>query len=118
MRKLGVLGLILLALSFVALASENNFGIRDVSKITFNEPIRIGTALLPAGDYVVRHSMEGEDHIMAFERARSKDVFKVKCNLVPLAKKAERNETVYEVTGNERVLHELVFRGDTAKHVF
>jgi len=118
MRNFRILGLLLLAFSFVAFASDNKLGIHDVSRVTFNDPIRIGATLLPAGNYVVRHTMEGQDHIMAFERVNSKDVFKVKCTLVPLAQKAERNETVYEVSGNERVLHELVFRGDTAKHVF
>jgi hypothetical protein len=118
MRNLKYFGLFLLVLSFVAVAADNNLGIRDVNRITFHEAIRIGTTDMPAGDYVVRHSMDGENHMMAFERVNSKDVFKVKCTLVPLQQKAERNQTVYEVSGNVRVLHELEFRGDKAKHVF
>lgn len=119
MRFLKVVGLFLVFLSMFAVASENKMGIHDVSRITFNTPVRIGANVLPAGRYLVRHTMEGQDHVMAFERLNSKDVFKVKCTLVPLAHKADNDLTVYEMTaGNEKVLHELVFAGDSAKHVF
>lgn len=118
MRVLRICGLFLIVLSVVALASENKLGIHEVSRVSFSTPVRIGANLLPAGEYVIRHSMEGEDHIMAFQRVDSKDVFKVKCTLVPLTKKADKDQSIFEITGNERVLHELQFRGDRAKHVF
>jgi hypothetical protein len=36
-----------------------------------------------------------------------------------LAQKADHNQTVYSLDANNvRTLQELVFRGDTAKHVF
>jgi hypothetical protein len=39
--------------------------------------------------------------------------------LVPLTAKAERNEKIFDLNAaNERVLHELVFKGDLARHVF
>ncbi len=117
-----VLGMFLciLTLACVAIAEKPTLGIREVSRITFATPLRVGTALLPAGDYLVRHTMDGQDHIMVFESVKTKQVqVKVKCTLVPLAQKAERTETVYQINAaNERVLQELVFRGDTAKHVF
>lgn len=119
MRFLRVLGLLMLALCVVALAKDNSMGIHEVSRVTFDAPIHIGTALLPAGDYVVRHTMEGQDHIMVFQRKPGKEEFKVKCTLVPLAKRAEQDQTIYQFNAsNERVLQELVFHGDTAKHVF
>jgi hypothetical protein len=63
--------------------------------------------------------MEGEEHIMVFQRAGSKDEFKVKCTLVPLTEKASQDRKIYQMNaGNEKVLQELVFRGDMAKHVF
>ncbi|HEV2401574.1 MAG TPA: hypothetical protein VGS27_31850 [Candidatus Sulfotelmatobacter sp.] len=118
MRFLKMLGLFLVFLSITALAA-NKLGIHDVGRITFSSPVRVGSNLLPAGEYVVRHTMEGQDHVMAFESLKNKEVFKVKCTLEPLTQKADQDKTVYEVTSsNERVLHELVFRGDTAKHVF
>ena len=121
MRLLKVLAMLLcmLALGSIALAATNKMGIHDVSKVTFDTPIRVGTALLPAGDYEVRHTMEGQDHVMVFQRIHGKEGTKVKCNLVPLAQKAPHNQTIYVVNAsNEKVLQELTFRGDSAKHVF
>lgn len=108
-----------LALGSIAMARENSMGIHDVSRVTFVAPVRVGTALLPAGDYVVRHTMEGQDHVMIFQRVHGKEQVKVKCTLVPLAKKAEKDLSIYQLNAaNERVLQELVFKGDSAKHVF
>jgi hypothetical protein len=119
MRFLKVLGLFLLALSAIAVAKENKLGIHEVSRVTFDMPIHIGTTLLPAGQYVVRHTMDGTEHVMVFQRVPNKQEFKVKCTLVPLPRKAERDESIYKINAaNERVLQELVFRGDFAKHVF
>jgi phage terminase large subunit GpA-like protein len=121
MRSLRVLVIIacVLALGSMVFAGENSMGVRDVSSVTFVAPMRVGAVLLPAGQYVIRHTMEGQEHIMVFQQARSKDEVKVKCTLVPLKTKAEQNQTIYQLNAsNERVLQELVFRGDTAKHVF
>jgi hypothetical protein len=126
MRSLKVVGILvcILALGSMAAAggssNDRTMGIREVSRVTFVAPIRVGTALLPAGDYLVRHTMEGQDHVMVFEPVKGKvPETKVKCNLVPLTQKAEQNRIIYQMNAaNERVLQELVFRGDTAKHVF
>jgi len=122
MRFLRAIGLFVcvLALCSIAVAKENNLGIHEVTHVTFSEPTRVGSVLLPAGDYVVRHTMEGQDHVMVFEHGRNRTVVvKVKCTLVPLAQAANHSETVVVVnTANERVLQEMVVRGDKAKHVF
>ena len=56
---------------------------------------------------------------MIFQNPRSKTPFKVNCTLVPLGHKACQDQSRFELqSGSERILHELVFRGDTAKHVF
>jgi hypothetical protein len=122
MRVVRMLSMLLCVLAFVSLAAagEKALGIRNEYRVTFVAPIRVGTALLPAGDYKILHTMEGQDHIMVFQpvRGNAPDV-KVKCTLVPLAQKADHDRTTYELSaGNERVLQELVFRGDRAKHVF
>jgi len=111
--------LVLMMVSMAA-SEEKNLGIRDVARVTFVAPTRVGNTLLPAGDYLVRHTMEGQEHFMVFQAVRGKTPeVKVKCTLIQLAQKADRNETVYSLNAaNERVLQELVFRGDTAKHVF
>jgi len=122
MRFLKVLSVCALAFMFVssATAEDKNLGISDVSRVTFVAPMRVGTTLLPAGDYLVRHTMEGPEHIMVFQPVRGKGPeAKVKCTLVPLTQRADRTETIYSLNAaNERVLQELVFRGDSAKHVF
>lgn len=121
MRVQRVLGLFVCLLAMVGIVlAANNMGIRDNYRITFVAPVHIGTAVLPAGDYKIHHVMEGQEHIMVFQRAVGKGPeVKAKCTLVPLAKKAEKDSTIYFLNAaNERVLEELVFRGDTAKHVF
>ncbi len=107
-----------LAVCLFAGAADKNLGIQDTYHVTFDTPIRVGTALLPAGDYAIHHTMEGQDHIMVFQKGKEPAV-KVKCTLVPLPQKAAATETIYvRNAANERVLQELVFRGDAAKHVF
>jgi hypothetical protein len=119
MRFVKYLCLLLCAFSVIALAAENKMGIREVNRVNFQTPIQVGAISLPAGEYVVRHTMEGENHVMVFQLQKSnREEFKVKCTLVPLEQKAAQSQTIYEVKGNDRVLQELVFRGDTAKHVF
>ncbi|HUO14659.1 MAG TPA: hypothetical protein VMX38_06705 [Verrucomicrobiae bacterium] len=122
MRLMKVVGVMVcvLVVAFLAVAAKNGTGVRDSNHVTFVAPIRVGTTMLPAGDYVVRHTMEGQDHIMVFEPAKGKGLeVKAKCTLVPLTQKAERTETSYQMNAaNERVLQELVFQGETVKHVF
>jgi len=110
-----------LALGVFATAENNKYGVTDVAKITFSGPVRIGDAQLPAGEYEVRHTMEGENHIMVFRQLHVTNPAEVhvKCTLVPLSQKAERTAKTYTVNAsNEEVVQEIVFRGDTAKHVF
>lgn len=118
MRLLRFLGLLLCVCSVLAVAADNNLGIKEVNRVKFDNPVRIGSANLPAGEYTVRHTMQGEEHVMVFQRQIGKDEFKVKCTLVPLEQKALQTQTVYEIAGNERIVQEMVFRGDKAKHVF
>lgn len=120
LRVVGIFALCLSALTLVATAGQNNSGVSDVAHVKFATPVRVGAVLLPAGNYTVRHTMEGQEHVMVFQLAGSKaSEVKAKCTLIQLGKKADQTRTVYEVNAsNERVLRELVFRGDTAKHVF
>ena len=109
-----------LALTMLAVAGSMP-GVADVQKISFDAPIRIGDNLLPQGSYEVRHVMEGENHIMVFRDLNRKKAPEVrtKCTLVALGQKADQTQKVYTLnTKNEQVLQALIFRGDTAKHVF
>ena len=121
MYSLKVMALVLCILIVVPIAIAGaGFGVRETGKVDFASPTRVAGTLLPAGEYVVRHTMEGQEHVMVFQAVNHKvqDV-KAKCQLVQLGKKADQTRTVYQVNAaNERVLQELVFAGDTSKHVF
>lgn len=121
LKFLSVVALVVTLSVAVALAGSNKFGVADTQKITFIDPIRIGDTLLPQGNYSIQHQMEGNEHLMLFKQlgvAKPAQV-QVKCTLVPLATKADQTQKIYVVNAsNERVLRELIFRGDTAKHVF
>src|SRR5215467_6687643 len=94
----------ILALASFAVAG-NNLGIHDTGKVVFHSPTRVGGSLLPAGEYVVRHTMEGEEHVMVFQATDHKNVqdVKVKCQLVKLEKKADQTRTVFQLNAaNER----------------
>jgi hypothetical protein len=109
-----------LGVSVLASAGTNTMGVADQQKITFTGTVRIGDALLPKGDYEIRHVMEGDNHIMVFHLLNSKaqDV-RVKCALQPLGQKADQTQKIYTVnSANEQVMQAIIFRGDTAKHVF
>ncbi len=102
-------------------AAENKMGIADNYQVNFSEKVRVADTLLPKGKYEIRHVMEGSDHIMVFRQLGTKKPVEVraKCTLVPLSAKATKNQTTYILNAaNERVLQELVFKGDEAKHVF
>lgn len=107
-------------LAFGYKSKAENSGAREVNRVTFVAPIRVGGELLPAGDYVVRHTMEGVDHVMVFQSVNHKHAdVKAKCQLIDLGNKADQTRTVYELNAaKERVLQELVFGGDSVKHVF
>lgn len=102
-------------------SAENQLGIADKYRLSFSEKIRVADTLLPKGDYEVTHVMEGSNHIMVFRQLGTKKPAEVraKCTLVPLGTKADANQQLYVMNAaNERVLEELVFKGDQAKHVF
>ncbi|MGA9503537.1 MAG: hypothetical protein WBV31_03805 [Terriglobales bacterium] len=102
-------------------AAENEMGIADHYRVSFIQKVRVADTLLPQGNYEIRHVMEGSNHIMVFRQLGTKKPVEVraKCTLVPLGAKADRDQTVYILyAANERVLQELVFKGDRAKHVF
>jgi hypothetical protein len=116
-----VISICVLFLSVFAFAGQNAMGISDVYKVTFQEKIKVADTVLPAGDYQIRHVMEGATHIMVFRQLGvGKPVeVRAKCTLVPLAEKARNTKKTYVLNAaNERVLQELIFKGDLAKHVF
>jgi hypothetical protein len=123
MQTLKVLVLVVVCVLMVAVVASagENMGVANSQRVSFSGNVRIGDVLLPQGDYDVRHTMEGTDHIMVFTRvgAGKTVTARVKCSLVPLGEKSKTTEKKYTLNAaNEQVLQELVFRGDSAKHVF
>jgi hypothetical protein len=99
-------------------ATDSMTGVALKQQITFTAPIMVGGTLLPAGDYKLTHEMQGTEHFMVFKQIGGKAEVKAKCNLVPLNTTVKTTEQRYnENAKNERVLVEMQFRGDTAKHV-
>jgi hypothetical protein len=124
MRSVKTVALVVVCVLGVAVmlsAGPNKFGVADTRFVNFDEPISVGNIVLPKGEYRITHTMEGENHIMLFTQQRVKNPAeaRVKCTLVPLPAKAERNETFYtHDAANQHVLVEMTFKGDRAKHVF
>ena len=117
----GILTLICMFVLGTIATAENQMGIADKYQVSFSEKVLLANTVLPKGDYEIRHVMEGQDHIMVFHQLGTKKPVEVraKCTLVPLATPATESQKIYNLNAaNERVLHELIFKGDKAKHVF
>jgi len=120
-KSLALIVVCILSIALLASAAQYKFGIADTRHLTFTEPTRVGDVLLPKGDYEVTHTMQGADHIMLFKQLNTKQPVeaRVKCQLVPLTRKADQTQQEFVINAkNERVLHTLIFQGDTAQHVF
>ncbi len=112
-----LIGLVLVLIGSLA-AKDNSMGIATKQTINFTEPTVVAGSLLPAGDYNVTHEMQGQTHIMIFKQINGTAEVKAKCTLEPLASKASRSEQRFkENAKNQRVLVEMTFYGDKAKHV-
>ncbi|MBZ5566944.1 MAG: hypothetical protein LAN64_03745 [Acidobacteriia bacterium] len=120
MRKTALwVGIVILIIGAAAMAA-NQYGIADKRQVTFYNAVRVGDTLLPAGDYVVSHQMQGDEHIMVFTKTGKKVVeARVKCTLTPLSAPAVKTQIEYKMTAaNEQVLTRMVFQGDRAEHRF
>jgi len=110
--------LVVVGTATIIMAKDNPMGVAPKQEITFTAPTVVGGMLLPAGEYKVLHEMNGSEHIMVFKQVDGKAEVKAKCSLVPMDGKVKSTELRYtENAKNERVLVEMQFRGDTAKHV-
>ena len=121
LKLMVVIAVCVLGTSLLLSAKQNQYGVADSRQITFDTPMRVGDVLLPSGEYQVLHTMDGDMHVMVFKQLKTKNPSeaKIKCQIVPLQAKADQTQKTYIVNAsNERVLQTLVFRGDTAKHVF
>ena len=80
---------------------------------------RVGSTLLPAGEYRVTHEMQGTQHMLVMElKGKAKQTFKLPCSMQPLTKAAAQTEQHYRYEGKEKILVGLVFEGDKVFHAF
>jgi hypothetical protein len=111
----------ILMMCVLVAAEQNKFGVADTYQVSFAQNVRVADVVLPLGRYEIRHVMEGQEHIMVFRQLGTKKPAEVraKCTLVALPDTAKNDQKVFVLNAaNERVLRELVFKGDRAKHVF
>jgi hypothetical protein len=111
----------ILLMCVLAVAEPNKFGIAGTYQVSFAQNVRVADVVLPQGRYEIRHVMEGQEHVMVFRQLGSKNPIEVraKCTLVALPDRAKNDQKTFVLNAaNERVLRELVFKGDRAKHVF
>jgi hypothetical protein len=114
MRKTALLLLTVLGLGVMVWA-QAPAGFKDTRTVALAETAKVGTEVLPAGEYKVTHVMEGAEHIMIF-KARKQE-YRIKCNMEPLNAKAKVTQFEYKTEDGQRVLESMVFQGDTVKHV-
>ena len=121
--KVMLVALFVLCVSGLLVAANlNKFGVADQRSITFYDPVKVGDTTLPAGDYKVLHTMDGDNHVMVFEQQnvskKNQASVKVKCTLKALDKSADQNLIGYKNEGTNRILNFLQFKGDKAVHQF
>ncbi len=114
LKVLAILAVVAIAIS--ALAADVP-GVGRTYDLTVVNPVKVGSTTLQAGDYRVKHVMEGDKHIMVF-KLDGKEVVRVNCTMQPVEKRAEN--TMQEVTtaNGGRVLTAVTFAGEKVKHVF
>ena len=101
-----------------ALAKNKTLGIDEQHYLVLSAPTLVGGTLLPAGNYNVKHQMNGQTHVMIFKQVNGTAEAKVNCTLVPLKGKADTDTVRFTMNSkNQRVLQEMTFGGDSATHV-
>jgi len=113
--KIATALLLLTAVSAMA-ADASNADINKSWKLTLYHATRVGSALLPAGEYKVQHLKDGGQHVLVF-KADKKEMARVGCTMESLPKKTAMT-TVLENKNDagEQVLISIAFEGDTVQH--
>ena len=119
MKKIAAVVVVMLFILGVALGADTTFGVGKTRNITFSSDVKIGSTVLPAGEYRILHLMEGSEHTLVFKAVgNNTEKARVKCNMAKLDKKSDQTYSETKTINNERVLVALVFRGDDFKHSF
>lgn len=123
-RKLLLVAFVIFAvlvLTGTLFAGSNKYGVADRRQIALSQAAWVGDVLLPAGNYEVRHRMDGTEHVMLFHQINSRHPAeaRVKCSLISVARPIEQTEIGFrQDSKGELVLNRLAFKGDRAEHRF
>lgn len=119
MKKVLVIAMVVLVAALAAIAADQpnaGMAVGQSRNITLHEAAVVGGVTLPAGQYAVKHTMEGDAHIMVFQQVEGKATAKAACKMTPLEKKADKNSQMYSNTSKGRELTSLTFKRDTVRH--
>ena len=83
-------------------------------EITISQPVRIGSATLPAGRYRIACNKEQ----ITFEQNNGKEKFSFPCRGKDLGTKATATEVHLNVGPGEAVVSKVLLRGSNVEHVF
>ena len=119
-HKALILTLLLLVGTALAFAANDNMGAGKIKTVTFDQPMKVGTSVLPVGTYKVQHVIEGEKHIMVFTTKTSGvPEVRVPCRMENLPTRASQALIIYRRDASGlAVLNGLVFQGDKYSHNF
>ncbi|MGA9568053.1 MAG: hypothetical protein WBS19_21180 [Candidatus Korobacteraceae bacterium] len=82
--------------------------------ITLYQDASINGTTLPAGDYVVKYDLEGNNAQVTFMKG-GKEVASANGEVKTLTKKPDANQVIMDIAGNSRTISEIDFGGkDTA----
>jgi hypothetical protein len=116
MRKTTIFVITALIAATTLLLAQQNFGVNRTKKLTLHDQVRIGSQVLPPGQYKIKHVMDGENHLMLFKNDRQE--FRVNCTMSTLPQKAHDTRLMFSEGPSGRVLTGLIFEGDTFQHEF
>lgn len=130
-RYLGVMIATIIALGTVSFAQSNPVKIGKTGHFTLKRETRVGDAVLPVGDYEVRHRRSANGHFIEFTRVTEDPtaeaqtlspydwevVAEVPCTMQSLKEPAT---TTYVALsgGTDGHLNSLKIRGESVVHVF
>ena len=126
------IGLMILIIGIPALAqTDEAVLVGKDDTVTFETPVRIGKRLLPPGDYLVRHTLVSNDHVVTFKKisvssngqsasAAGSEAVRVICRLKPLGAASKYTELHYTLNhgSKTKTLQHLLVQSENVKHMF
>ena len=118
MKRVLTLGIIvLLVASMAAVAADTKpMGVGKTQSITFSDNVKVGSTVLKAGEYRVKHEMDGSNHVLVFRASNGKEAARVNCTMVELPKKADQTLIMFDNVSGEKSVSSITFRNDNYKH--